>query len=109
LATHDNLHVPTDIPFEPHEGRLAEPTPDNISSAQQGKLNISLPWLFQKTDHLNIKCHPITGSSERYVLYDKLHELNTKDRQEVLRRISLVPELQGRLNSQVAEQFFASL
>ncbi|KAG1925878.1 hypothetical protein F2P79_025235 [Pimephales promelas] len=109
LATHGNLRVPTAIPFQPHEGRLAEPTPVNISSAKKGKLNVSLPWLLEKTDNLNTKCHPITGSSEHYVLYDKLHESNTKEPQEVLRRISLVPELQGWLNSQIAEQFFASL
>ncbi|XP_042627822.1 HMG domain-containing protein 3-like, partial [Cyprinus carpio] len=109
LATHGNLRVPTDIPFHPHEGRLAEPTPESISSAKQGKLKVSLPWLFEKTDNSSSKGHPITGSSEHYVLYDKLHESNTKDPQDVLRRISLVPELQGWLNSQIAEQFFASL
>lgn len=109
LATHGNLRVPTDIPFHPYEGRLAEPTPESISSAKQGKLKVSRPWLFEKTDNSSSKGHPITGSSEHYVLYDKLHESNTKDPQDVLRRISLVPELQGWLNSQIAEQFFASL
>ncbi|KAL1268538.1 hypothetical protein QQF64_033901 [Cirrhinus molitorella] len=73
------------IPFHPHEGRLAEPTPENISSANQGKLKVSLPWLFEKTDSSNAKGHPITGSSEQYVLYDKLHESNTKDPQDVLK------------------------
>lgn len=109
LATHGNLRVPTDIPFHPHEGRLAEPTPESISSAKQGKLKVSRPWLFEKTDNSSSKGHPITGSSEHYVLYDKLHESNTKDPQDVLRRISLVPELQGWLNSQIGDQFFASL
>ncbi|XP_029943211.1 uncharacterized protein LOC115385366 [Salarias fasciatus] len=53
--------------------------------------------------------HPLTGSSYHYVLYDRFHEADTKDPQEVLRRINLVPELQGSLNSQVAEQLFASM
>lgn len=88
---------------------LSEPTPESISSAKQGKLKVSLPWLFEKTDYSNSKGHPITGSSEHYLLYDKLHESNTKDPQDLLRRISLVLELQGWLNSQIAEQFFASL
>ncbi|KAI7814046.1 hypothetical protein IRJ41_006925 [Triplophysa rosa] len=94
LATHGNLRVPADVPFHPYEGRLAEPTAGNISLAKQGKLRVSLPWLFEKTDNLNTKGHPITGSSEHY---------------DILRRISLVPELRGWLNSQTAEQFFANL
>lgn len=53
--------------------------------------------------------HPLTGSSDHYVLYDKFHEANTRDPQEVLRRINLVPELQGSLNSQVAEQLFSTM
>lgn len=51
----------------------------------------------------------LTGSQEHYVLYDKFHQANTKDPQDVLRRIQVVPELQATLNSQVAEQLFASL
>lgn len=33
----------------------------------------------------------------------------TKDPKDILRRIQLVPELKGWLNSQVVEQFFASM
>ncbi|XP_016359488.1 uncharacterized protein LOC107701863 [Sinocyclocheilus anshuiensis] len=110
LATHGNLRVPTAIPFHPHEGRLAEPTPENISSAKQGKLKVSLPWLFEKTDNLNSKGNPITGSSEHYVLYDKLHESNTRDPQDVLRRISLVPELRhGKVFAHFTEESKAVL
>lgn len=109
LATHANFRVPLSLPFQPYEGRLADSTLENINKAKQGKLKVSLPWLIEKTDHLNSESHPITGSSEHYVLYDKLHESNTKDPKDVLRKISLVPELQGWLNSQIAEQFFADL
>lgn len=72
-------------------------------STKQGKLKVSLPWLIEKTDTLNSEGHPITGSSEHYVLYDKLHESNTKDPKDVLRKISLVPELQGWLNKMLTE------
>lgn len=109
LATHANFRVPSSLPFQPYEGRLADSTVENINKAKQGKLKVSLPWLIEKADDLNSEGHPVTGSSEHYVLYDKLHESNTKDPKDVLRKINLVPELQGWLNSQIAEQFFADL
>ncbi|KAL0155116.1 hypothetical protein M9458_049379, partial [Cirrhinus mrigala] len=94
LATHANFRVPSSLPFQPYEGRLADSTLENINKAKQGKLKVSLPWLLEKNDNPSSECHPITGSSEHYVLYDKLHESNTKDPKDVLRKISLVPELQ---------------
>ncbi|XP_057712976.1 uncharacterized protein LOC130929649 isoform X2 [Corythoichthys intestinalis] len=109
LTTHANLRLPNALPFRPHEGRLAASLSDNISKAQQKKLKISLPWLTEKSQTPQKHGHPLTGSSDHYVLYDKFHETNTKDPQEILRRIDLVPELQGSLNSQVAEQLFASM
>ncbi|XP_028649584.2 HMG domain-containing protein 3 [Erpetoichthys calabaricus] len=109
LATHGNLRMPSSIPFQPHEGRLAKSTQENIDSAKQGRLKISLPWLTEKSENPSPQSHPVTGSADHYVLYDRLHESNTKDPQDVLRRINLVPELQGWLNSQVVEQFFANL
>lgn len=109
LATHVNLCVPTTLPFKPHEGRLAAPTEDHVKAAQQKKLSTPLPWLTEKLQNPDEDGHPRTGSSDHYVLYDKFHEANTKDPKEVLRRINLVPELQGSLNSQVAEQLFSTL
>ncbi|RXN07200.1 HMG domain-containing 3-like protein [Labeo rohita] len=94
LATHANFRVPSSLPFQPYEGRLADSTLENINKAKQGKLKVSLPWLIEKIDNPSSECHPITGSSKHYVLYDKLHESNTKDPKDVLRKISLVPELQ---------------
>lgn len=52
---------------------------------------------------------PLTGSSEHYVLYDRFHENNTKDSCDKLRKIQLVPELAGRINSQCAEQLFSQM
>ncbi|KAK0152218.1 HMG domain-containing protein 3 [Merluccius polli] len=109
LATHANLRLPASLTFKPHEGRLAASSQDNITAAQQHKLSISLPWLTEKLQSPEKDGHPLTGSSDHYVLYDKFHEANTRDPQEVLRRINLVPELQGSLNSQVAEQLFSSM
>lgn len=107
LATHANLRCPDTLPFHPNEGRLAEPTKENIAAAVQGKLQVSLPWLLEKRENPDPNGHPLTGSSQHYVLYDKFHEANTKDPRDVLRRISHVSELEGWLNSQVAEQLFS--
>ncbi|XP_076869611.1 uncharacterized protein LOC143519745 [Brachyhypopomus gauderio] len=109
LATHANLRFPTSIPFRPYEGRLTEPTFKNISAAQKGKLKVCLPWLDEKAKNPHSIGHPVTGASCHFVLYDKLHERNSKDQRDVLRRIDLVPELQGSVNSQVAEQLFGSM
>ncbi|KAK7895205.1 hypothetical protein WMY93_020530 [Mugilogobius chulae] len=99
LATHANLRTPNTIPFKPFEGRLAPSTPENISAAQP-KTRLVSP---------DPHGHPVTGSADHFLLYDKFHEANTKSPQEVLRRIDIVPELQTSLNSQVAEQLFSCL
>lgn len=109
LATHVNLRWSAVIPFKPHEGRSAASTPENITAAQLKKLKISLPWLIEMLQNPDKDGHPCTGSSDHYVLYDKFHEANTKNPKELLRRINLVPELQGSLNSQVAEQLFSCM
>nr|XP_023668355.1 uncharacterized protein LOC111844264 [Paramormyrops kingsleyae] len=109
LVAHTNSRVPNKDAFQPHDGRLAAPTEENIEAALNRKLQVSLPWLHVKAENPEENAHPITGSFEHYVLYDKFHEGNTKERKEFLRRIELVPELHGWLNSQVVEQFFAKM
>ncbi|CAJ1071563.1 uncharacterized protein LOC112141289 isoform X2 [Xyrichtys novacula] len=109
LVAHMNLRVPESPPFQPFEGRLAEPTKENVEAAGQGRLQVHLPWLVNKLETPESGGHPITGSKDHYVLYDKFHQANTKDPLDVLRRIQVVPELQGTLNSQVAKQLFAVL
>lgn len=54
-------------------------------------------------------CHPVTGSAEHYALYDLFHEKNTKDARNALRKIQIVPELAGWVNSQCAEQLFSDM
>ncbi|XP_055006082.1 uncharacterized protein LOC110159374 [Boleophthalmus pectinirostris] len=109
LATHTNLRVPEQLPFQPHEGRLADPTEENIKAAMKGSLTVSLPWLQEKLHKTQDKAHPLTGSSAHYCLYDRFHEDNASDPKDRLRRIGMVPELKGWLNSQVVEQFFAKM
>lgn len=109
LATHINLRASERVPISPFEGRLAEPSQSNIELAQSGKLKVSLPWLNTKKAVPDINGHPLTGSSHHYVLYDRFHEANTKDIKDVLRKLTLVPQLAGKVNSQVAEQLFAKM
>ncbi|XP_065150375.1 uncharacterized protein [Paramisgurnus dabryanus] len=97
------------MPFQPYEGRLSEPTEENVKAARDGKLQVSLSWLHERVHCKKENAHPVTGSTEHYVLYDRFHEKNATDPKDILRRIQLVPELKGWFNSQVAEQFFAKM
>nr|XP_055036496.1 uncharacterized protein LOC129423979 [Misgurnus anguillicaudatus] len=49
--------------------------------------------------------HPITGTAERYSLYDRFHQINQKRPEEKLRSLNVCPTLRTEVNSAVAEQF----
>ena len=48
--------------------------------------------------------HPVTGTRERYCLYDRFHEKNSHNPADVLRRITLCPQLHTNFNSESHEQ-----
>ncbi|XP_051945069.1 uncharacterized protein LOC127617185 isoform X1 [Xyrauchen texanus] len=104
LATHINLRAPEKVLISPFEGCLLEPTQANIELAQSGMLAVSLPWLDAKKTVADLHGHPVTGSSDHYVLYDPFHESKTEDSGDVLRKLTLVPQLAGKVNGQAAEQ-----
>ncbi|XP_046567032.1 uncharacterized protein LOC124275490 [Haliotis rubra] len=94
--------------FYPNEGRLAEATAENIQKAKDGNFSKSIPYMKEwltvaPLNALDSDAH-FLPSSETFCLLDRFHEGNTKSEQELLRRISLVPEMKGRINSQVEEQ-----
>lgn len=97
LSTHTDLRQPQTIPFTPFEGRLMDPTAENIKKAKAGNVKVSLPWLTCKKENPDPDGHPITGSAEHYVLYDQFHEDNTKDARDSLRKLRLVPQLAGKV------------
>ena len=102
LARHMNIRVP--FFFHPNEGRAAELTEENVEAAESGELSVSFPWL-QNFEEVNEEdAHPVSGSSEHYSLYDRFHEKNSSDRYEILRRVTFVKELCGRVNTQTEEQ-----
>ncbi|XP_052007900.1 uncharacterized protein LOC127661315 [Xyrauchen texanus] len=107
LATHTNIRKPET--FHPHGGRLLEPTEENIQLANSGQIKVNLPWLLTEKSVPDVNGHPITGSSDHYALYDRFHEANSKDARDTLRKVELVPELCGWLNSQCAEQLFSGM
>nr|XP_055064926.1 uncharacterized protein LOC129447284 [Misgurnus anguillicaudatus] len=110
LVAHTNVtRAPDIVPFQPFEGRLLEPTTENISMAREGKILCHLPWLSEKKETPDENGHPVTGSADHFVLYNTFHESNTKDPRDILRKVSLVPELAGKINSQVVEQFFSQM
>ncbi|XP_039601812.1 uncharacterized protein LOC120524049 [Polypterus senegalus] len=109
LATHTNLRECNTLPFSPHMGRLLSPLPENVEKAEKGELTVDLPWLMGKKAEEDPDCHPLTGSSEHYALYNTFHESNTKDPRDVLRKSDLIPQLAGWIRSDTVEQLFASM
>lgn len=107
LATHTNSRQPST--FTPFEGQLMEPTPENIREARAGTLRVSLLWLTSKQHSSDPNGHPSTGSSDRYVLYDRFHKNNAKEQQDALRKMRLVPQLASKVKSHLMEQLFARL
>lgn len=103
--------------FHPHDGRLCETSEENIQAAQDKTLEIKLPWVKnihfkgRKPDHEESnnhegkfeRPHPITGTAERYSLYDTFHQKNQTRQEEILRSLKIIPDLASMVNSE-AEQ-----
>ena len=117
LASHVNSSVPGF--FSPHDGRLFPLTESNLAAAEQGVLEKRLPWIhnegapsFPFADSLTVNreteesesVHPTTKVPDRYCLSDRFHETNSSQRRALLRRVTLVPELNGIVNTEAEEQ-----
>ena len=93
---------------------IAEPTQENIENASKRNFSISFPFLLSQNSQAteentnNEEIHPVTGSKMRLCLFDRFHETNTKRREEILRRITFVKELNDLINSQRDEQLHLS-
>ena len=107
--------------FFPFEGRIAEPTEDNVERANAREVLVEFKWMNRNSEfHLEISdCdfsksqtndqHPVTGTKNKYYLYDTMHEGNTTQEKEALRRVGTVKNLRGSLNTHRAEQANRSL
>ena len=118
IATHANNTVPHF--FRPNDGRLFQPTEENIDAAKEGRLVIHLPWVqgssipkaFQFSfgeEKSQEEVHPVTGVTDRYSLCDRFHEKNSSSAPDILRRVTLVPELNAVINTEVEEQLHSSI
>lgn len=116
LAAHANHTIPQF--FRPNEGRLFPPSAGNIDAAKEGRLVRHLPWVQGATvprafrfgfDANEDEMHPVTGVSERYSLCDRFHERNSSSPDDLLRRVTLVPELNAIINTEVEEQLHNSM
>lgn len=117
VARHTNIRTKKTF-FHPNDGRLCETSQENIKAAQDKTLEIKLPWLkniqfkgrWHEGEELEEQLeqperpHPVTGSTERYSLYDAFHQKKQTRPEEILRSLKLVPELAAMVNSSEAEQ-----
>lgn len=111
LAAHANRTVSNF--FRPHVGRLFAPSEANINAAKEGRLMRHLHWVKGMnvpkaspcaTETKGDEIHPVTGVSDRYSLNDRFHERNSSCPPDLLRRVSLVPEITAVVNTEVEEQ-----
>ncbi len=94
--------------FHPHNGKVLEPTIENVTKGINGELEVSFNWLETLGISFNTETeehgHPITGSNVHLSLFDRLHEKNVKKEDEVLRRVTHVKQLNRLINTQGQEQ-----
>lgn len=117
VSRHGNKRKPG--MFSPHDGRFAEPNESNIQAGQNGHLQIDLPELnlqhmiFSQSvdDHqyTSASKHPLMHTTNHYCGYDRFHQDNSKVKEDRLRRLDIVTQFKGKINSQVAEELFANL
>lgn len=77
VASHAN-HRSNNL-FNPFEGRLLQPSEENIKKASENDLKVSFPWLNHRKEPADQDGHPVTGSCDHYVLSDVFHQNNSKD------------------------------
>jgi hypothetical protein len=91
--------------FNPNNGQWFPSTQENINLANDGKLQKHLEWKYTSA-HTTVadRSHPITGTTERYCLYDRFHEKDSNNPADVLRRLTICPQIHANINSESHEQ-----
>lgn len=102
LALHANRRQPGT--FGPFQGRLLDPTPQNLKQVSDGSVHVNLPWLKSPKMPPDKDGHPLTGCSQHLSL-SGTGEAQT----DLLRQLELVPELVGSVSSRRVEQLFSRL
>lgn len=99
LALHANRRQPGI--FGPFQGRLLDPTPQNIKRVSDGSVHVNLPWLKSPKMPPDKDGHPLTGCSQHLSLSG-----TSEAQMDLLRQLELVPELVGSISSRRVEQLF---
>ena len=104
LATFGNREKPNF--FNPNDGQWFPPTTQNIKLAGEGKLEkqIEWPYALTKTSTNDNAVHPVTKTEEIYSLYDRFHEKNSSNPSDLLRRLTICPQIHANVNSESHEQ-----
>ncbi|XP_073685728.1 uncharacterized protein [Garra rufa] len=104
--------------FQPYDGRLCANTAEHIQAAVEKRLEVRFPWVTSvgfssrtvsakeatnSSDRFS-SLHPVTGTNERFSLYDRFHQKNQRRQEELLRSLKLAPHLAALINSSTAEQ-----
>ena len=92
--------------FKPNNGQWFPTSQENIDLANDGKLKKSVGMTELGE---NETPHPITGTSECYSLYDRFDEKNSTNPADVLRRLTICPEIHANVNSESHEQLHSVL
>ncbi|XP_056892376.1 uncharacterized protein LOC130527698 [Takifugu flavidus] len=99
LALHANRRQPGI--FGLFQGRLLDPTPQNIKQVSDGSVHVNLPWLKSPKMPSDTDGHPLTGCSQHLSLNG-----TSGAQMDLLRQLELVPELVGSVSSRRVEQLF---
>ena len=103
LATLANQVTPNF--FAPNDGQWFPSTLENVTMASEGKLQKQLEWTYVLANTaVDQNVHPVTGTTEWYSLYDRFHEKNSYNPFDVLRRLTLCPQIHTNINSESHEQ-----
>lgn len=99
LALHANRRQPGI--FGLFQGRLLDPTPQNIKQVSDSSVHVNLPWLKSPKMPPDTDGHPLTGCSQHLSLSS-----TSEAQRDLLRQLELVPELTGSISSRCVEQLF---
>lgn len=100
LALHANRRQPGI--FALFQGRLLDPSPQNIQQVSDGGVHVNLPWLKSPKVPSDEDGHPLTGCSQHLSLSG-----TGEARRDLLRQLELVPELVGSIRHRRVEQLFS--
>ncbi len=103
VASYTNRRTPGF--YCPYDGRVAEPSEENIQAAIAGTLKVNAEDLVDRENPLSPHClNPQHNTTSCLCLFDKFHEGNSSYEEDYLRRLRNIPALNGEVNTSAAEQ-----